>query len=369
LDAKPGSLNRHDARGGGRRLRVASSPASSHPNPYVGMFYAALRPHGVDLVGECGNTDEWLRAHADEVDVVHLHWPENRWRYGRRYQGGVLRGVVGLWRWLRLARRLGIRVMWTVHNLEAHEGAGAADRMAYRILARRADLLICHSRWAAQEARRRWRPKASVVVMYHGNYDGVYPQPRPRRTVLEEWRLTADRPMVCCVGGLRRYKGLDLAVRALRETPDIQLIIGGKPHADYDLGRLKTLIGDCPHIRLAGRVLSQQELSDVLSASEAVLLPYRRITGSGALMTAATFGRGVVASRLPYFEEMLQGRPDAGRLFNADDHRDLRAKTGEYLRVPRQTRTAAARSIADQCAWAKTIQLVAQGLRRACGRD
>ena len=62
-----------------------------------------------------------------------------------------------------------------------------------------------------------------------------------------------------------------------------------------------------------------QVVSDLLHAADAVLLPYRRITGSGVLLQALTAGVGVVASDLPYFREVLAPEPDAGVFIRAGD--------------------------------------------------
>ena len=104
---------------------------------------------------------------------------------------------------------------------------------------------------------------------------------------------------------------------------DIQLIIGGKPHPEYKVDSLIKLSEALPKIRIIPRSLSTQEFSDVINASEAVLLPYRKITGSGAFMSAMTLGRGVIASDLPYFREMLDGHAHAVCLFEAGNETAL----------------------------------------------
>jgi len=90
----------------------------------------------------------------------------------------------------------------------------ACDRFGVGRLAKHCDLLVSHSQWAASEIRRRWKPRGPVVVMPHGNYDGVYPAARGRSAALTELGLNPDRPTVCFVGHLRAYKGIDTAIKA-----------------------------------------------------------------------------------------------------------------------------------------------------------
>ena len=126
-----------------------------------------------------------------------------------------------------------MKVIWTVHNLAHHEGADFIDRLGYRLLARHSDLLIFHCRRALQGFHRQnWARgvTAQTVVMDHGNYDGVYPEPRAALTVREELGLDTARAVACCVGQIRPYKGVETAVEAVRRTNDVQLLVAGKVH-------------------------------------------------------------------------------------------------------------------------------------------
>ena len=45
----------------------------------------------------------------------------------------------------------------------------------------------------------------------------------------------------------------------------------------------------------------------VLMAADILIYPYREVTTSGALMTGLSFGKPVIATALPFFEEALRG--------------------------------------------------------------
>src|SRR5437660_1407681 len=101
---------------------IATFPSFRESNPYVNLFYSALAGLNVRARFDLQVDDSWLRQHRNEVSAVHFHWPEYIWRTRGNGLVGRLRGVLGLLRFLRLAGRLGIKRMWTVHNLEYHEG-------------------------------------------------------------------------------------------------------------------------------------------------------------------------------------------------------------------------------------------------------
>ena len=85
-----------------------------------------------------------------------------------------------------------------------------------------------------------------------------------------------------------------------------------------------------------------------MAASDAVVLPYHAVTGSGVLFAAWTLGAGVIASDLPFFREMLSGDPLRGRTFRVGDSADLAGAIEGYLAVPRDKRRGALAAIADE---------------------
>lgn len=346
-------------------IRIASAPESSQPNPYIELFYEAMSKHNIRLVGRCPSNDQSLRKNASQIDAIHLHWPEEGfWRYTKNSRFGIIHGLIGFLRYLRIAKRYKIAVIWTVHNIEHHEGVNFADRIAYRLLANHSDLLICHSQGAKETIVKRWHLGDKVIVMYHGNYDGIYPEPSPKTHVMKELKLDPNMPTVCCVGAMRNYKGIDIAVKAVKHIDmDFQLIIAGKPHREYDVDSLVKLCETCHRIRIIPQSLSTQEFADILNASDAVLLPYRKITGSGAFMSAMTLGRGVIASDLPYFQEMLAGDADAGCLFKAGNEIALANAIKEYLTIPADRRQAAAKKIAQKYSWNQVVKPVASAIK------
>ena len=292
-------------------LRVACFPGFGDDDLYQKLFYDALGETGGDLVGVLTPDDRWLQDNVGRIDAIHFHWPESLWRDRGNSWLGKLRGVVGLTRYLRLAAKLGIKRIWTMHNLDHHEGSNWVDRLGYRQLAKNSDLIICHSQHAKKALQKRDRPRAPIVVMNHGSYDGVYPSPRPQGEVLRSLGLDPDKPVVCCVGLLRPYKGFDTALRAVVELDgEVQLIVAGEPGESFDSSIFDEVDVEQGVVKIFRRI-SDQEFSDIVNASEAVLLPYRQITGSGALLAAWTLKRGVIVSDLQYFREIASPEPDA----------------------------------------------------------
>jgi glycosyltransferase involved in cell wall biosynthesis len=327
------------------------------------MFYGAMRPYGVETVATMEPTEAWLAS--GEADVIHLHWPDSLWRRHRKGWLQRLAGVRNVASFLTAARAAGVRIVWTVHNLGAHEGGDWIDHLGYRAFVRRTDLVICHSRWSAERVARMYRPGGRVVVMPHGNLIGYMPRAEPRESVVASFGLNPELPLVSCLGYLRAYKGLELVCAAVAKLRGrVQLVIAGPPFRKYDLAPLRAAVASLPHALLIERRLSDQEYADLTAASDASVLAYTNVTTSQVLLASWSAGTGVIASDLPPFRELLPASSSAGALFRPGDADDLARVIDRYLTLPRADCQQGALAEARKYEWARCVTPVAEWLEQ-----
>jgi glycosyltransferase involved in cell wall biosynthesis len=345
---------------------------TSLEHPYFRAFHAALCRQGVSISDDVEIRASWLGAHAGRIRAVHMHWPETIWQPpavlgdGARARLHAVYHIARLWRFLRLARRLGVTIAWTVHNLEPHEGVRAWDRLGYHLVASHADLIVCHSQSACEATVQRYTPRGRVLLMPMGALAEGYPPPQPRDAVLRQLGLDPSRPVLACVGRLRQYKGLDLACDAVaRLGGRVQLIVAGPVQAGFDPTPLTEAAATSTGLVAIARRLTDQEFADVLGSSDGVLLPYRSVTGSAVLLTALGFGRGVIVAGLPYFREVLAPEPDAGIVVDDQDVDSWARAIEHFVSRPAATWSAAARRLADRYSWDESSARVVAALDAA----
>ena len=326
-------------------------------NPYLFLFHTALTRNGVTFDGGVEINNDWLKERRGRLDAIILHWGiDHFWRGRGTSRLAVCRAMIGLWRYFRAARRQGVRVVWVVHDLQPHERWSASDRIGYRLLARASDVCLLHSEQSRLTFAARYPSAAGKTMVFPiGNYDGFYPpassNPRAR------FGLPTTSRILLCPGLLRPYKGYETAIDAMKYlSTEYTLVVAGPPSVPSYVDELRRRAGDRANIILLPKILDDQEYADIHAAADCVLLPYRKITGSSALMAAVTLGRGVVASQLPYFQEMLAQDPVAGVMHTPDDPAALAKAVQEFFTVPVEVRSLAARKLADRYPWDKCIE-------------
>jgi glycosyltransferase involved in cell wall biosynthesis len=232
---------------------------------------------------------DWLLllAHVARTrpDVVHVQWS--------------FQPELDLLLW-RLLKRLGIPLVYTVHNLVPH-GANAADAARYGRLYRAADALIVHSQRSVRALQRDWGvPTERIAVAPHGPLLEQI-QPISREAARHRLGLPRDAELVLFAGLIEPYKGLADLIGAFETVaahrPQAHLVVAGKPNEPFEPYRTRLQsLGLLDRVTLDLRFLPESDLAAYLCAADLVALPYRVTTASGLLFAARRFGRPVVAT-------------------------------------------------------------------------
>src|SRR5258705_10126233 len=282
-----------------RSIRVVSYP-DDHRNPYFSLFYGALKQYGVSVDYTGGISDRMLTDTSNRMDVLRFHWGlEHLWRWRKQGRLSEVKGLVGWARFLLKAKRKGVRVVWTAHELAPSEAGRWFDVLGYAMCAHAADLCICHSHHVRKMLVRRFGLSArKVIAIPIGTYCDTVPIPAGRAAADAEFGISPESRLLVCFGDLRPRKGIAIAVEAakLLGSP-YRLIVTGKaptPALQALARDLEQLCRTAPNVTVRFERLPDQLLATLLGAADCVLLPYLQIFGSSALSLCLALGRGVV---------------------------------------------------------------------------
>lgn len=209
----------------------------------------------------------------------------------------------GYWAVQRYVRKHSrARIVYILDNVIPHERR-PGDKLLTRLACRAADGFIAQSR-AVERDFYAWFPEIGrerALFAPHPTYD-CYPafsgsQADARRAV----NLPATGKLLLFFGFVRRYKGLDLLLRALPEIrkrlPDTRVVVVGEfydPRSDYE-----KIIRD---LKLADAVILRDDycpnelVGTYFAACDAVVLPYRSATQSGIIQVAYALETPVITT-------------------------------------------------------------------------
>jgi glycosyltransferase involved in cell wall biosynthesis len=241
-----------------------------------------------------------LRFALSKPDVIHVQFIPLV-RYGLPFE---------IW-FLKFMRALNIRLVYTVHNVLPQD-TGERYSSTFRRIYHLVDRLICHDKPASDRLISEFGVSPErISIIPHGPLFAEASQVTPQQA-RAKLGLAVDECLVLWQGILRPYKGVPFLLNAWKRVcetgTNARLIIVGTGDATLvaDLERLIVSLGIAPSVRCELRFVSVDELSDFYHAADIVVYPYSEVTTSGTLMTGVAYGKSVVATALPAFEQILR---------------------------------------------------------------
>ncbi|MCB9947457.1 MAG: glycosyltransferase family 4 protein [Rhodospirillaceae bacterium] len=294
---------------------VVAFPDYREGNPYQSLMYRDIGKSFALLFGDIEQAN--LQVANGAATIFHLHWEDAVYRFypPDGQDAAVTRFLDGV----RRFKGAGGRLVWTVHNIVAHDGGGGrvGERLK-RELVGLADRLHVHSDWARDELIGTYAAEARrVAVVEHPSYADVYPPGAARDATRAQFGPRPDDTVLLFFGNIRRYKGIEGLLEAVeRAGRDVKLIVAGRA------GPYNPVVAGSDRIIRIDRYVDDQELADLLTAADFAVLPFQRITTSGSLMLALTFGVPVIVPRLASLQHLIRDGRE-GLLFDPDDPDDL----------------------------------------------
>jgi len=279
-------------------VRVASFPAPGEDAPpYIDLLHGALARHDVALLPPARLSPALARSGPGHPDVVHLHWIEYLVRADGDGPQATVRATARAARLmaaLATLRRRGVGVVWTVHNLRAHEARRPRlEAAAMHATARGAHRIVVHSRHARERVAAVYGQRDKLEVVPHGHFIGRYPEPRRSRDELRAALGVSPGTFAFLVfGQVRRYKRVPETIAAFRALPrdDVALIVAGSAWDAQERAAVERAAAGDPRVTLRLGFVPDEDVAELHLAADATVLAYRELFSSGALLLALSLG-------------------------------------------------------------------------------
>ncbi len=255
-----------------------------------------------------------LHLKRQRYDLVWTQWPQMD-RYGTRFWPAC--------------KAFGLRTAHTVHNVLPHE-EGEGDREAVGKVYNRSDALAVHSEYSRRELLNLYPECArKVFLMRHGLYTTFPRLVQARGKIRKKLDIPESEALFLFLGSVRPYKNIDAVLEAMRKMNDrnLTLIVAGRESKYPDmvpgdpLGRARRIasaLGISEKVRFLPGLLGIEETAELFESSDALLLPYSKSYGSGALLLGMTYGIHIVATRAGGMDEYLSEYPRSTIIDSAD---------------------------------------------------
>lgn len=185
----------------------------------------------------------------------------------------------------------------------------------------------------------RRRAGEQCTVLLDGYHD-VAPAPEARAQSRQRLGIPPASRMLLSFGVASHLKGQDLlleALHGLEPTFDVYMVgLVGGIYGDPRVGARDLLEGPwSEHLHFVPRHVSDAEMCDFFTATDAVILPYRWgfVSTSGNFRLAMEFRRAVIAADQFFIGEMVRTR-ELGLLFPPEDVAAMRQHLVEFGRKP-----------------------------------
>jgi D-inositol-3-phosphate glycosyltransferase len=213
-----------------------------------------------------------------------------------------------------LIKLTGVKLAHTVHDVTPLN-ENKLDHFFSLMVYKTADLLFVHSNANKKDLAKQVKiDEDKIKVVPHGDFDNYISDKTTSKSEARKFfNISPEQNVLLFFGAIKEYKGLDILFDSLSQVSqkinNLTLIIAGMPDP-IELGQeYKHIISNLPNginVIFHDKFIPNDELEKYFIASDVIVLPYRRISHSGVLHLAYSFGRPVIATNVGDFIESIE---------------------------------------------------------------
>ncbi len=270
-------------------------------NPYAGLLARSLEKLDVYLeLGDYAFERDWLAEKRKTCEVLHLNWLHPF------YRADDLDATVERFAQfddnLEYARRIGYRIVWTLHNLYPHERPFPdIDHLGRLLVARLANACIAHCEYAAASARRRFFYTGDTYVIPHGHFIDVFPNSVGRAEARARLGVPDKAFAYVFFGNARGYKSVESLIDAFTAVGDDDAVLILMMRHSFDpeyAQEIRNRADGDERIRVfTSDYFPESDFQYYLNSADVAVLPFSEVLTSGSAITALSFGTPVILPR------------------------------------------------------------------------
>ncbi len=279
---------------------IAYCPDWSTANPYQKLLYNAIeikfnvKAFPVDIKEVEDSPNEF----SAKYQYLHLHWVHGWLDYKDNERVDIVLMT------LSQIKSMGVKIIWTVHNLFMHDLGGSKEELEVRKkIAALSDYILIHSNHAKKLISEIYNINindARLIVLKHGHYSNYYGEFREVNRSRKITKIPNAGLVVGCIGEIRPYKGVVEFVEELFQDVGEQLnytmLVAGACKDDASRNRLNNVAKKNKNLILKLDRVADNDIRNYICACDIIAIPYKKYLTSGAAILALTYKKPVVYS-------------------------------------------------------------------------
>lgn len=252
-----------------------------------------------------------LTAIKQKPDYIHFDWIHSFY-YRRTLWMCVLNIPLFVIQILVVKYILGVKLVWTLHNIEPHDAKFQwLHKFNRRLFAKKVSWIRVFSNMSIAKASAYLNVTPATFKVYE---EGPFIEYYKNNMSREEARLTLDIKasdrVLLFFGLIKPYKGvvelIDGFVEAQLENTTL-LIAGKVMNKAYGDTLKKSIsnLGSKYSIKLKDAFIPHDEVQVYFNAADIVILPFKKIENSGSLILGMGFGKPIIAPNLGLVTDKL----------------------------------------------------------------
>ena len=292
----------------GERSGILFFPDWSHANPYQKLLYGALSErYGIRIGGLSQKhlKKSVLKDCREKFSIIHVHWLHALMDFSSDSGANAFMDA------LQYAKSIGYQIVYTAHNIISHDTEFRERELRFRKKASTLfDYILTHGNLAKERIEKEIGvPSEKVHIVPHGTYEGYYPNYVSPEFARSKLGIPESDFVFLFFGNIKAYKGIDKLLEAYvsvkRKYRNVRLVIAGRAMEKDSENLIQNLCASDDSVLYKPEYIGDQYVQEYFNAANIVVLPYRNILTSGAMLLSMAFHKPVIAPRAGLIPELI----------------------------------------------------------------
>jgi glycosyltransferase involved in cell wall biosynthesis len=294
-----------------KKIGVLSWPALSTNggNPYNYILFSKIEQSGHKVNDFVFSLKYVIRFLLPlEYKVFHIHWPTHV-LVAETYSKARLK-LYMFFSFVHVLKAWGVKIVWTVHNLEAHESKfPSLQKKLDSFMYKHVDGFISLNASGLPLIKNKTEKETSQLFAhtFHPHYRNYYENKVDRKEARAALGILEDKFVFLFLGQIRAYKNVIGLIKAYRDLKreNALLLIAGSVHKDVET-ELREQLSITDGVTFVNSFIKDEELQLYFNCADVVVTPYNKVFNSGSVFLNLSFSKPTIAPDVLAMTELQQ---------------------------------------------------------------